>query len=215
MNSSGPQWRSLPAARVAGCCALIAVKRRVLCKTRLGERLEGERRVQLVRAMLARVLAAASASSQVAQVIVLSPERDLVPADVPVLADAGEGLNEALTQARSVLLRLGCSELLVLPADLPGVRPGEIDALVRMGRRGGVALAPDAGGTGTNALYLGTDQPFDFRFGAGSRALHLQEARRRGLLPGVLESAGLAFDVDLPEDLGQLEGDAWHALLQA
>jgi len=203
-----------PQAGWRGCCALVPVKERVHCKSRLGPRLDAAHRIELVRAMLRRVLAATMAARTVVQVIVVSPERDLVPADLPVLADTGEGLNEALARGRDVLLKLGCPELLVLPADLPALTAAEVDAFVEAGRRGGFAIAPDAAGTGTNALYLGIDSPFGFRFGPGSRALHEQEAWRCGLAPVVHSSPGLAFDVDLPADLGRLEGEPWQSLLR-
>ena len=164
-----------------GCCALIAIKQRLRCKSRLDQQLSVGERVELVREMLGRVLAAASCAQTIGQVIVVSPERDLVPAAVPVLADTGEGLNIALTQARGALLKLGCREILVLPADLPCVTGPEIDALVRASRRGGFAIAPDAADRGTNALCLASSQPFQFQFGLDSRRLHLEEATRIGL----------------------------------
>jgi 2-phospho-L-lactate guanylyltransferase len=194
---------SLPWRRgvATGCCALIAIKARAQCKTRLAQQLGTEQRVALVRRMLAMVIAAAHSAHNVAQVIVLSPERDVVPDEVPVLADSGLGLNQALTQAQRALLALGCRELVVLPADLPNVTGAEIDGLVRAGRRGGFAIAPDLAQRGTNALCLATSQPFQFRFGAGSRRLHLLEARRLGLKPRTVIAPGLAFDIDTAADL--------------
>jgi 2-phospho-L-lactate guanylyltransferase len=212
LGLSHPSLR--PDAGWRGCCALIPVKERLRCKSRLGPQLDAARRVALVRAMLRRVLAATAGARCIVQTIVVSPERDLVPAEVPVLADTGEGLNEALTRARDLLLKVGCPEILVLPADLPALTSAEIDGLVAAGRRGGFAIAPDAAGTGTNALYLGPSATFGFRFGPGSRDLHLQEAWRAGLAPEVVSSPGLAFDVDLPADLGRLEGESWQALLR-
>ena len=184
-----------------GCCALIAIKARAQCKTRLEQQLRVEQRVELARRMLTMVIAAARGAHNVAQVIVLSPERDTVPDEVPVLADSGLGLNQALLQAQRALQAIGCRELVVLPADLPNVTGAEIDRLVRAGRRGGFALAPDLAQRGTNALCLATSQPFQFRFGIGSRQLHLLEARRLGLRPITVSAPGLAFDIDTPADL--------------
>ncbi len=184
-----------------GCCALIAIKARAQCKTRLAHQLSVEQRVELARRLLTMVIAAAHGAHNVAQVIVLSPERDTVPEDVPVLADADLGLNQALTLAQRALQAIGCRELVVLPADLPNVTGAEIDRLVRAGRRGGFALAPDFAQRGTNALCLATSQPFQFRFGIGSRQLHLLEARRLGLRPITVSAPGLAFDIDTPADL--------------
>jgi len=187
-----------------GVCALIAVKARIRCKTRLSGSLAPLARVQLVRSMLGAVLSAASAARTVRQIVVVSPERDTVPEEIPVLADTGRCLNSALTEAHRMLLKFGCREIVILPADLPYITSVEIDGLVRRGRSGGFAIAPDGDGTGTNALCLVSRHPFRFQFGPGSRRLHLAEARRLGLAPQVIRTPGLEFDVDSPSDLDRL-----------
>ena len=199
-----------------GVCVLIAIKERLHCKTRLVEALPTRARVQLVRSMLAAVLSAARSAQTVRQIIVVSPERDTVPVEIPVLADSGKCLNSALTQAHRVLREFGCREFVILPADLPNITATEIDALVRAGRRGGFAIAPDAAGVGTNALCLVSAHPFRFRFGSGSQQLHLEEVQRTGLSPQVVHLPGLEFDVDSPADLHRLLGQQrWLARLQA
>ncbi|HWW80485.1 MAG TPA: hypothetical protein VNY82_12875, partial [Steroidobacteraceae bacterium] len=70
--------------RRRGACALIAVKERARCKTRLADVLAPPERIDLVRSMLTAVLAAAGNAQTVHQVIVISPERDTVPAEIPV-----------------------------------------------------------------------------------------------------------------------------------
>lgn len=172
-------------------------------------------RIELVRAMLAAVLAATEGAQTVHQTIVVSPERDQVPAGVPVLADTGESLNVALAQAHRMLRELGCHEVVVLPADLPQITAVEIDTLVRAGRAGGFAIAPDAVGTGTNALSLVSTHPFQFQFGPDSQRLHLEEAQRVGLTPQIVRLPGLAFDVDSPSDLERLEEQQWRTRLRA
>jgi 2-phospho-L-lactate/phosphoenolpyruvate guanylyltransferase len=194
-----------------GACALIAIKERARCKTRLGEVLTPAARAELVRSMLASALAAAAAAQTVRQIIVVSPERDNVPAEVPVLADNGRCLNSALSAAYQVLREFGCREVVILPADLPNIGAADIDALVRAGRRGGFAIAPDMAGTGTNALYLASAHPFRFRYGPDSKRLHLQEAQRLGLRPRVLRLPGLEFDVDCPADLSRLDEQPWRS----
>ncbi len=196
-------------------CALIAIKERLRCKTRLAEALAPAARMELVRSMLAAVLSAAGGAVSVRQVLVVSPERDSVPAHVPVLADTGESLNGALTQAHRVLREFGCREVVVLPADLPNITAAEIDGLVHAGRRGGFAIAPDTAGLGTNALCLVSPHSFRFQFGPGSLQLHLEEARRAGLNPQTVRLPGLAFDVDSPADLNRLDQQRWRARLQA
>jgi 2-phospho-L-lactate guanylyltransferase len=201
--------------RQRGACALIAIKERSRCKTRLAEVLGTSARLDLVRSMLSAVLSAARGAHSVRHIIVVSPARDSVPADVPVLADTGECLNGALTQAHRVLREFGCREVVILPADLPTITGADIDALVRAGRQGGFAIASDAAGVGTNALCLVSAHPFRFQFGPDSRRLHLEEAERVGLGAQVVQLPGLEFDVDSPTDLDRLDRHQWLARLQA
>jgi 2-phospho-L-lactate guanylyltransferase len=196
-------------------CALIAIKARAQCKSRLAAVLAPRERLQLVRAMLEAVISAARSAQSLRRILVVSPERDCVAADIPVLADAGGGLNGALSAAQLALHAFGCQEVVVLPADLPHVTAADIDELVRAGRRGGFAIAPDAAGVGTNALYLNSPQPFRFRFGLDSRRLHLEQAHSMGLNPQVIQLAGLEFDVDSPDDVRRLEEPTWRTRLQA
>ncbi len=161
--------------------------------------------------MLAAVLAAAAGAQTLRHILVVSPERDTVPAQIPVLADTGHGLNAALTQAHRVVLDFGCREVVILPADLPAISAVDIDAVVRAGRSGGFAIAPDAADAGTNALCLATAQPFHFQFGDDSKRLHLEAAMRVGLRPQVISLPGLQFDIDSPTDLARLEERRWHA----
>lgn len=198
-----------------GACALIAIKQRARCKMRLSETLAPAARLQLVRSMLAAVISAARAARTVRQIVVVSPQRDTVPADVPVIVDTGEDLNGALTAAHQMLLELGCREVVILPADLPTISAADIDGLTHAGAVGGFAIAPDTAGSGTNALCLASGQPFRFQFGLGSQRRHLREAQRMGLIPQVVRLPGLQFDVDSPADLCRLDGQRWLARRRA
>lgn len=200
---------------VDSVCVLIAVKERARSKTRLADALSPEARIELVRSMLATVLSAAGKARTVNQIIVITPERDRIPADVPVLADTGESLNGALMQAHAMVRELGCREVVVLPADLPRISGTDIDTLVRAGRASGFAIAPDAAGVGTNAMYLSCPAPFRFQFGLDSCRLHAQEAQRMGSSPQLVRLPGLEFDVDSPADLALLDEEPWLTRLRA
>ena len=190
------------------CWGLVPIKRRADCKDRLAGRLTAEARLALVRLMLERVLAALEGARTVDQFAVVSPERDTVASGIPVLADPGHGLNSALDAARRVLIDQGARELVVLPADLPLVTAADIDAFVERGRRSGFAIATDAVGAGTNALYLGAPVAFRFRFGPGSRYRHAEESTRLGLRLEIVEARNLQFDLDVAEDLIRLQACA-------
>lgn len=186
------------------CWALIPIKTLSQGKGRLAGALLPAERQRLIRKMLDRVLAALTASRLVEGIAIVTPECRALARNVTLLPDHGAGLNGSIADAAHTLAARGATELLVLHGDLPLVSRAEIDELVTRGRRTGLALAPDRGRQGTNAIYLKPGTGFEFRFGAHSFASHQAEAARCGLTPGVVELPGLAFDVDEAPDLDLL-----------
>ncbi|MBM5812148.1 MAG: 2-phospho-L-lactate guanylyltransferase [Gammaproteobacteria bacterium] len=187
------------------CWALVPIKGREKCKSRLAGRLGAEARLSLVRTMLGHVLERLSVAAVIDRIAVVSPERDDVPLQFEVLGDAGGGLNAALHDAQRIAVARGASGLVILPADLPLLTVADIDALVERGQRAGFALAADEEGTGTNGLYVMPATGFRFQFGPASRERHVAEAMRLGLPVEIIESGGLQFDVDSADDLIRLD----------
>lgn len=188
------------------CVAVIAVKQRSLGKSHLAGCLSSYARIDLIRAMLVRVIEASCGAHLISDTLVVSPERDTVPGFIPVILDSGAGMCEAFELARNELRRRGVRSMVALPADLPGVQAADLDAIVSATDKDGIAIAPDQGGRGTNALFCGTALPLRFRFGVDSCMLHVAEARTLGVEPIIVTRPGFGFDVDLPGDLMRLLG---------
>jgi len=130
-----------------------------------------------------------------------------VSADDEVLADARSrraialperfpGLNAALKDAVARADALGATDILVVSVDLPHLAGSDLEAMVA----GGIAIAPDRGGRGTNAIYLPDGVRIPFAYGESSFAAHVAAARSLGHDVRVVRRPGLAFDVDTPED---------------
>ena len=117
---------------------------------------------------------------------------------------AGVGLNGALRQAQIEVRRLGASHMLVVPCDLPLLEADDLRRLAEPASAHSIGIAPDRVRQGTNGLCLEASLEFAFSFGPESFARHLEHVRQRGMQCVTVESAGLAFDVDLPEDLAHL-----------
>ena len=144
-----------------------------------------------------RVLVVSSDPVAAAELAAVGVEVTADPADPADAADPGGGLNAALRHgARLLAARDPGAAVGALQADLPALRPDELDAavLVADGRR---AFCADAEGTGTTLLLAGPGQALDPRFGAGSAARHL--ASGAVALDGPWP--GLRRDVDTGEDL--------------
>ena len=181
-------------------------------KTRLATSLAPEERMLLASQLLQRVLGVARAVSE--DVIVISPARALAevvePTGARLIVQRGMGLNEGLEQARFDALVDDVETLVVLHGDLPNLRAEDVATLLNAlpdGDAPAVAIAPDRAGTGTNGLVLRPPGVIRFRFGPGSFAAHTEEVAHAGVPLVAVNKAGLAFDLDTPEDLAR-----WLAL---
>jgi 2-phospho-L-lactate guanylyltransferase len=174
-------------------------------KSRLGAVLDAEERRDLVTRLLRRTVGAALTTPGVVEVVVVSPDPEVLAvaseAGARPLTQRSRGLNPALHEARAAV-RPG-HRLLVMPSDLPAVTAAAIGAVLAAGDAAGppcVVLAPDRHGRGTNALLLDPPDVIDPAFGGDSRAGHAwlassAEAR-------FVEVAGvLGLDLDTPDDL--------------
>ena len=184
-------------------------------KTRLATSLSPDERMFLASQLLQRVLRVAREVSD--DVVVISPSRSLLevvePSGARLVVQRGMGLNSGLDQVRFDALVDDIETLGVLHGDLPNLQAGDVETLLAglpADGSPGVAIAPDRAGTGTNALVLRPPGVIHFRFGAGSFAKHAEEVERAGVPLIAVNRAGLAFDLDTPEDLARwLElGDA-------
>jgi len=133
-----------------------------------------------------------------------------------------ERLNIALAQAaRWCSEEADASALLLLPSDLPLLEIEDLRALLGFlqlypAQPLGV-IAPDRHQKGTNALLVSPPNLLDFNyhFGLESFAAHFtalcHETARQTF---ICERPGLAFDLDLPEDLALLSATVRTALLE-
>ena len=184
-------------------------------KTRLATSLSPDERMFLASQLLQRVLKVCREVTD--DVVVITPSRPLreivEPSGSRMVVQRGMGLNEGLEQARFDAVVENVGTLAILHGDLPNVRADDIEVLIDAlpsDGSAGVAIAPDRAGTGTNGLVLRPPDVIKFRFGVGSFAKHVAEVQTAGVPLVAVNRAGLAFDLDTPEDLARwLElGDA-------
>ena len=178
----------------------------VAAKTRLAPVLDHDERIALARTLLVRVLEVARQAGD--DVVVITPAAELEPivaeAGARLAVQRGMGLNAGLDQAREAAEADGVDRLVVLHGDLPNLAADDVQALVAAASgEPSVGIAPDRLGTGTNGLGLAPPGIIGFRFGAGSFAAHVADARAAGVEPSIVARPGLAFDLDTPQDLAR------------
>lgn len=185
-------------------------------KSRLGAVLDAEERRELVERLLRRTIAAGLATAGIAEVLVVSPDPEVLAvareAGARALHQETRGLNHSLAEAREAADPDG--RLLVLPGDLPGVTPAAIAALVdaaSRARRPCVVIVPDRHGRGTNALLLDPPDVIDPAFGGDSRAAHAWLAGSAEATLVELDGP-LSLDLDTPDDLLAAERETPEAI---
>lgn len=183
------------------CWALVPVKARADCKTRLACVLSPEQRLALVRKVLSHVLATLQQVLRIDHIAVVSPERDLVPDSIELLPEQGTDLNSSLAMAIASARARGATRILLLHSDLPYINVADIEALLDGANTAGIALAPDELGEGTNGMCLQGHLDLPLQFGEGSFRAHVASAKKLHYRPVVVQTMGLGFDLDSSADL--------------
>ncbi len=188
--------------------AVVPAKGFARAKSRLEGVLDAPSRAALAREMLAHVLDTLRSAEDVTSIVVVTDGPDVeelaLAYGARCIRDRGEpplrlavdvGLGEVSSD----------SDALVVMADLPWITVNDVRSLVAALTRADVVVAPDASRQGTNALALTSRGRMRTAFGSGeSFAEHLARAKHAGLTTRIVESRGLAFDVDTPADLAEL-----------
>ena len=191
--------------------AIVPVKPLRRGKSRLSKVLSEDERTNLNKTMLVNTLKTLQKVEQIDTILVVSrdPSALSLARDFnarTVLEDGSPELNTALRRAALVARAYQTQEILVLPADLPLLKPENIsDFLDHSGKPPEVIIAPDRRRDGTNALFINPAGLIEFGYGTGSFTVHVQRATQAKARIEVVDSPALSLDLDLPEDLEYLK----------
>jgi 2-phospho-L-lactate/phosphoenolpyruvate guanylyltransferase len=195
MMTPGPLW------------AVVPVKRFVEAKTRLADILSDGGRSALARAMLRDVLTAVAGCPAIAGIVVVTGDDMAAAIAAPfgalVVEDGSIGYNAAVRTGISHI-RERTAHVMVLPADIPLVRAGDIARLASIHPAGpAVTVARAAADGGTNALVMSPPDVIAVQFGTNSEARHVAAAHKAGAAVQSLVIPRMAYDIDRPEDVAR------------
>jgi len=190
--------------------AIVPVKPLRRGKSRLASVLSEDERTVLNQTMLVNTIKTLKAVPEIDMILVVS--RDPAALSLAreynartVLEDGSPELNTALRRASMVAQAYQAKEILVLPADLPLIKPEDIQGLLKLsGQPPEVIIAPDRRRDGTNALFINPAGLIEFKYGEGSFKIHLDLAEKAKARIQIVELSSFALDLDLPEDLEYL-----------
>lgn len=190
-----------------GTWAVVPVKTFRFAKQRLAAVLDEADRIDLAGAMLEDVLSVLeTCRHRLAGVIVVTADEEASEIsrrhDAIVLGEApGGGLNAALGRVIDHLAASPDTGMLVVPADLPHVSPGDIEAMIDLIRSAPAVALVRAHDGGTNLLACRPPSAIAPAFGPDSFNAHCLAATRSGITATVLFAPHLQFDIDRPDDL--------------
>ncbi|MBD3138017.1 2-phospho-L-lactate guanylyltransferase [Microbispora bryophytorum] len=181
---------------------VVPVKTLIRAKTRLAAA-AGPHRADLAVAVASDTVAAALRCPLVARVVVVTadplPARRLAALGAHVVADPDRGLNTALRTGAQEAVRLAPGDAVgALQADLPALRPAELETVLAAAPEFDQAFVPDATEVGTTFYGVRPGVPFRPGFGGESRVRHLSRGAKELTPPGI---ASVRRDVDTVEDL--------------
>ena len=193
--------------------ALVPVKGFQGAKQRLSSRLSSPERAELMKAMVHDVLAQVTRAEGVHKTYVVTGsaevEQWVSAMGVEVIREPDEtGETDAVHFGLDVMKRAGIDAALVMPGDIPLLRSGDVESVLRAAPAGPdvpfAILVPSHDRMGTNALLLAPPDILRLRFGYDSFRYHLNEADARRASVKVIENPRIALDIDEPADLKKL-----------
>jgi 2-phospho-L-lactate/phosphoenolpyruvate guanylyltransferase len=188
---------------------LVPIKNTSSAKQRLATVLDQPSRTALAQAMIYDVLTALHNWNTRPPVAVVTSDPYAVTLakeyGFEVIPDPDNpGETGAIEMATRVCVERGVDSTLVIPADIPLIEVWELEEILKHAPTEGSVLVPAADGRGTNAAFRRPANLFPLRFGNDSFKPHHAAAQATGKPCVVLNFAGIALDVDNPEDLQRL-----------
>ncbi len=125
--------------------------------------------------------------------------------------DRPSSLNLAVGQAMDFIQDRGGGQVVVLPTDLPKLRPDDLVSSRALIPNHGILLVPDHFYRGTNALGMSSPKLIDAAFGMNSFHNHSFQAQQKNLILRVYYNQAIMHDLDTQSDLELIRQD--HHLL--
>ena len=187
--------------------AIVPVKPLRRGKSRLAGVLTEEERTLLNHSMLSHTLKILAEVPEIQHTLVISRDPSALSlareyGARTVLEEGSPRLNTALHRATIVAQAYATQGILILPADLPLMKPDDIRLVLSHAHNPPVVvISLDRHREGTNALLCCPAGLIEYEFGPGSFQRHCDSALKAGARLEICELSDLGLDLDLPEDL--------------
>jgi len=199
--------RSLPGAnKPMSLWAIVPVKPLRRGKSRLAEILTEDERSRLNHHLFSHTIDVLLQVDAISEILVVSRDSNVLTESrekrVRTVTENGTPeLNNALRRASLFSNVFSKEGVLIVPADLPMLTPGDVtDFLVQRTQPPVMVISPDRRRLGTNMLLINPADLITFSFGEESFTKHCNLANQKGAEVIVYENERIALDLDVPED---------------
>ena len=157
--------------------------------------------------MLQDVLKSVASSDEIESTIVVSPEQEAVNLAKSLgfsalLEKTQRGVNVAVNIANEYCLNNGASSTIVLPADIPLIKPGDVKKIVNASKNSkSVVIIPSKRMDGTNALLRSPPDVIPTSYNDASYISHKKYALQQKIPISIIKLYSVMLDLDIPEDL--------------
>jgi 2-phospho-L-lactate guanylyltransferase len=190
--------------------AVIPVKRFSKAKTRLC--LSEDKTVELCKTMLESVLDAVSKSA-INKIVLVSKDEDALKIGKKygveqIFEHAENGVNAAVALSERYLLENDFAASIVLPQDIPLIRPQDISSLLGFYRNSkSLLVVPSRKFDGTNALLRSPVNVVETHYDEDSYKIHLNTGKARNIPTSFVLISRIMWDVDDRQDIKFIMGN--------
>lgn len=164
--------------------------------------------------MLEEVLSAVSKSEHIHRTVIVSKDELAFSIAkkynaVQIIDEGESGVNQAVALAERYLIENGFDTSVVLPQDIPLVRPKDIAALLAFQKRpNSVLIVPSRRFDGTNALVRNPVNVMETHYDEDSYKIHLTTGKSRSIPTSFVLIGRIMLDVDDMTDVRMVMSDA-------
>ena len=191
--------------------AIVPIKPLRRGKSRLCEILSEDQRYQLNHQLFIHTIQVLEQVDEISDIIVVSRDSDVLTEarDLGVRTVTENGspeLNNALRRASVFAKAFATEGVLIIPADLPLLRPVDVSAFIAERTDAPMAvISPDRRRQGTNMLIIDPSDLITFSYGIDSFNIHCALTQAAGAKLIIHENDRIALDLDIPEDYDLLK----------
>lgn len=186
---------------------IIPIKNLNDVKKRLSHLLNKKERKTLSIFMIKDVLKAVASVSEIEEVIVVSPDKEVLNITnefgfTTILEESQLGVNSAVKNANKYSLNKGVKSTLVLPSDIPLIKPKDINKIINTQKNPkSVVITPSKRMDGTNALLRTPPDIIQTSYDQSSYESHKQNALKNQIPYIEVRLESIMLDLDIPEDI--------------